>query len=156
MKLLAKLFSFVESKSLVSLEEKIMSFFKSLPKLPKEFVDFIVNIGPYLVLIGGIFSVLALLTLFSVGSFLFYVASPFVGIRSFSFYFSIIGSVIAGLMMITSFTDLKNKKLLGWRLVFWAENISVLFNLISLNLFGAVISALISWYILSQIKERYV
>ncbi len=153
---LAKLFSFVENSSLVSLEEKVMSFFKTLPKLPLNVVDFIVNIGPYLVLIGGIFSVLALLTLFSIGSFLYYVASPFVGIRSFSFYFMIIGSVISGIMMLAAFTDLRNKKLLGWRLVFWAGNISIIFNLISLNLLGTIISALISWYILSQIKERYV
>lgn len=139
-----KFFQFLNSKSFVSFEDKILGLFKSLPKLPKEIVSFIVSFGPYLVLIGGVLSVLSILSLFSVGTLFF----P-------SYYIYVIGSVISGIMLILSFTDLKNKKMFGWRLLFWSSNVNIATSLLSLNIFGAVIGALISWYLLYQIKPSY-
>lgn len=151
MNALKKLFQFLNNQSFVSLEEKIMGFFKTLPQLPAGIVDFIVSFGPYLALIGGILSVLSLLSVLSIGgAFLPYI-TPFLP----AFYISIAGSVIAGIMLIASFEDLKNKKLFGWKLVFWSANVGILTSLLSLNLLGAVIGALINWYILSQIKPKY-
>lgn len=150
-----KLFLFLNNKSLVAFEEKVLGLFKSLPKLPVEIVNFIVSFGPYLVLIGGVLSVLSILSLFSIGTLVFYSFAPLTRSLFPFYYIYVIGSVISGIMLILSFKDLQEKKLFGWRLVFWSGNVNIAASLLSMNFFGAILSALISWYLLSQIKQKY-
>lgn len=152
---LRKIFLFLNKTSFVSLEEKILKLFKNFPMLPSSIIEFLVSFGPYLVLLGGIFSILSVFSLFSLGTYVYYRLAPFASVYSVSFYISIIGSVISGLMMIASFNDLKGFKLFGWRLLFWSANVGILVSLISLRFFGAILSGLISWYLLSQIRIKY-
>lgn len=144
---LKKLFNFVNYAKFISTEEKILKIFASVPKLPVGVIDFIVSFGPYLVLVGGILGILSVLTLLSV------TVIPFVPI--YFVYLNVISAFITGVASVTSFSELQKRSLFGWRLIFWSGNLAIIVSLISLNIIGAVLSALISWYILSQIKSKY-
>lgn len=146
---------FLNNKNFVSLEKKVLSLLTNFPKLPSTAIDFIVNFGPYLILIGGILSILSIFSLFSFSSILFSSFSPFIFPLSRFFYISIIGSIISGILLILAFNDLQNLKIFGWRLVFWATNISIITAVFSLNFIGGIIGALICWYFLSQIYSKY-
>ncbi len=148
-------FSFLNTKQFVQLEDRVTKAFSKLPRMPKEIEGLIVSFGPYLVLLGGILGVLSVLTLFSIGNLAFYpVYVNAVSILPF-YYLTIISSVITGVMMIVSFSDLQKRTIFGWRLVFWSFTISVITMLITLNIISAVVSAVVSFYILVSIKENY-
>jgi hypothetical protein len=148
---LKRLFSFLKNQPFIDLEIKIISLFKSAPKFPPGIVDFLVSFAPYLALIGGVLGVLSVLTFFSLGNIIYTFKPSFVTL----FYLPIIGSIISGIMLIAAYPDLKEKKLFGWKLVFWAVNVSILISLLSLNLLGALLGAVVSWYILSEVKGKY-
>ncbi len=154
MQKLKKYFLFLNNSSLVNIEEKIVDFLKSLPKLPKSAVDFLISLAPFLALIGGVLSLLSIVSFFIGTSALFYSAFPLSNAFPY-LYIALAASVISGLMLIAAFEDLKNKKIFGWRLVFWAMNIGILSALIGGNIFGAVVSAFLSWYVLSQLRGEY-
>lgn len=150
-----KIFNFVNNKPFTDVENVIANTFIKFPRLPKEISDVIVSFAPYLVLLGGVIGILSILTLFSIGNVFFNsVFATGFGFLPF-FYITVIASVITGIMMVISFEDLKAKIIFGWRLVFWSFTISVITMVITLNFFGALISAVISWYILVQVKELY-
>lgn len=155
MEQIKKIFSFVKNKPFTAIEESVVNLFSKLPKLPKEINGLIVSFGPYLVLLGGIIGILSVLTIFSIGNAMFLsvysLGSSFIPF----FYLTIISSVITGIMMVVSFEDLRKKKIFGWRLVFWAFVISALTMIITFNIIGAIISGLISFYILVSIKGSY-
>lgn len=155
MKNLKKLFLFLNNNSFTVFEEKVLGLFRNFPKFPPEVSDFIVNFGPYLVLIGGVMGILSISTLIPIGGFSLYTFSPFISPFLPFLYLTVFGSVISGLMLIAAFDDLKKRELFGWKLVFWAANIRIIASLLSFDLPGAVVGALISWYILSQVKEKY-
>ncbi|MCL5970300.1 MAG: hypothetical protein M1450_02240 [Patescibacteria group bacterium] len=146
---------FLNSQNFVTIEKKIISFSVKLPKLPPAAVDFLVSFGPYLILLGGILNILSILSFFSLGNIIFYSFSPFIYPLSHFFYIAIAGTVLSGIILITAFEDLKNLRLMGWRMVFWATNLSVVTAIFSINFIGAIIGALVYWYFLSQIYSKY-
>lgn len=133
-------------------------FTEKLPSLPANIREFIATITPYLtmlfVFLGG-FALLALLGLTTVASpfvMMFnstgsaHLAAGFIGILFLAGQVVLEGLAIPGL--------LKRQKS-AWNLLFLAALVSLIFDLISLNLFGLVINFLITFYLLYQIKPYY-
>ena len=48
-----------------------------------------------------------------------------------------------------------SRKITAWRFIFWAEIISVISSLVQINIVGALISAVIGFYLLFQVKALY-
>lgn len=155
MKNITDKFNFLNKKPLILLEDKIINLFKNLPKLPANIVEFLVSFAPYLILICGILSLLSITTILTVTGFSLYILTPFLAPLASHVYLSVIGALVSGILLILSFNYLKEKKLFGWRLVFWAVNFSILISLFSFNILSAIINAAISWYFLTHIKYKY-
>lgn len=117
------------------LEEKLELYFdKKAPKLPKNIKKVIVEYGPYFL----IFSLL-----FSTGFYrLFF--SP-----------SRITFLISVILIIVALPGLFKKSLQSWQLLFYSALVYLLGRMLSFDIYGFIISSLIYFYILFQIKSYY-
>lgn len=117
------------------LEEKLELYFgKKAPKLPENIKKVIVEYGPYFL----IFSLL-----FSTGFYrLFF--SP-----------SRIAFLISVILIIVALPGLFKKSLQSWQLLFYSALVYLLGRMLSFDIYGFIISSLIYFYILFQIKSYY-
>lgn len=129
--------------------------FAKAPALPASGREIIVSIAPWIALVFGVLLVLA-----SVGGLgVFTALAPFavyagVGNATFLVVASLLG-IVQGAVMVLAFSPLKSRKLTGWNLWFWVEVLSVVSSVVSFNFVGAVISALIGFYLLFQVRSYY-
>lgn len=61
--------------------------------------------------------------------------------------------IAQGVLMTSSFKALRDKKIRGWRVLFWSQLLWVLAGLISLN--PSLILGFIAFYLLFQVKSYY-
>jgi len=142
---------------------KFEAVFKGLPHLPKGIVDFIVSVSAWLALIGGIFGIYGGLTgLFCSqrsGAMWQYVRA-YSGVGSGYFIATAIISLLTGALMLMAFSPLKNRKLNGWMFLFWANILGLIQSVVSMvfgygGIMGVLLSAVIGFYVLFEIKKSY-
>ena len=133
-------------------------FGKKAPALPQNIKEIIVKIAPYLVIISLIFAIPAILALFGIGS-LATVLSPLGGARSVAGSLTIwVGTILivsSVILEIMAVPGLFSRKITAWRYMFWAQLITIISILVQINIVGALLSTLIGFYILFQIKSLY-
>lgn len=144
--------SFNEKTFVDTLEE----WFSKLPALPVSIKEILVQIAPWLALIFGILGVVGSIA----ATGLLTVLSPFAALGGGLGLTlgGIVGSLIAlagSVLMVMAFPGLRDRKAIGWRWSFWSETVSVVGSILGLNLVGAVLGALIGYYLLFQIKGYY-
>ena len=144
---------------LAQLEETLNEYFgKKAPALPQNIKEIIVKIAPYLVIISLIFTIPAILVLFGLGS-LATVLSPMGGANSAAgvpaMWIGIVLLIPVAILEIMAVPGLFSKKIAAWRYMFWAQFISIVSSLVQVNITGALLSAIIGFYILFQIKSLY-
>lgn len=151
------------NKQAQSLIKPLEKSFKSLPHLPRGIVDFIVGITPWLVLLGGVFSVLGavslLLSSFTTSTFMGQFMRYYQYSRSY-FLVSSISELIMGGLLLLAFKPLQNRKIAGWMLLFWVNVVSLVHQGFTLfmgyhSILGFVISAVIGFYLLFELKPSY-
>ncbi len=149
----------IDSKSFFKMlsdwEEKLNVYFgQKAPQLPKEIVNFIVKFGPYLMIVGMIFTVPTLLFAFGLGALISPLA--FLNIR-YGIHFSLttIFSVITLVLNIMAIPGLFKRLKSAWNLMFYASLVNALSYLLSFSLGSLVIGMAISWYFLFQIRKEY-
>jgi hypothetical protein len=153
-----------EVKGLINQLEALLDEYmvKKAPfALPIGLKEFIVKVSPYLVII---FAILTLPVIFAV-----------IGISAVLAPFAMMGAVMGGygygwglgaivalvvavvslIVEVIAVPGLFKRTRGGWRLVFYATIISLIGSIISFNIVGGIIGAIISWYILFQVKEMY-
>lgn len=127
--------------------------------LPKEVKEFIVKIAPYLIIL---FAIMSLPLIFgAIG--LTAVLSPFAmmggygyGNWGFSMIVSLVATAIALVMEVMAVPGLFKRTKASWRLVFYASIVSLIGGILAVHgIFGAIIGAIIGWYILFQVKDLY-
>lgn len=139
------------------------NFFKNIPHLPKAWVEFLVKIIPYLVIIGVILNILGALSALSLVSGLNMMAqaiNPFVQIPPVYFIISAIFSILAAGLGILAYSPLKNRAEMGWIYLFWLNILGIVQNIVgifyaSTNVLAAVIGTLIGLYLLFEMKSSY-
>ena len=129
--------------------------FAKAPALPAGGREVIVSFAPWISLIFGVLLVLASLGGLGVGTAL----APFamyagVGNTMFLMAASVLG-IVQGALMVLAFSSLKKKLVRGWNLWFWVEVIGVVSAVIAFNLIGAVVNAVIGFYLIFQVKSYY-
>lgn len=134
--------------------------FKNLPHLPKGLVDFLVSITPWLAGLAGILSILGGLSSVSGQQRVNRFMSNLIGISNTYWLLSGIISIIVGVLLLLAFSHLRNKKIEGWMLLFWADILGVIHSVLAIvylnsSLVGTIISVLIGFYILFEIKPAY-
>ena len=136
--------------------DMLEDWFKKLPPLPASAKDWIVKLAPWLALIFGVLGVLGGIA----ATGLLTVLSPFIalggglGVATGGIVGAVL-AIVASALMIVAFPGLRDHKAQGWQMAFYSEVVSVVSSVVALNLVGAVISALIGFYILFQVKSYY-
>lgn len=133
-------------------------FGKKAPALPQPAKEIIVKIAPYLAILSAILILPSLLLLLGLGG-LTTILAPLGGVRSVAMiptmWISILVLIPVAVLNIMAVPGLFARKAIAWKYIFWGQLISVISSLVQLNIIGALISALISFYILFQVKSFY-
>lgn len=145
------------ANSLSGLEEILDLYFgKKAPALPEGVKDFLVSIAPWIVLISVVVALPAVLALIGISSFVMpisYMAYPGSGgtMWMVASAFLVVTIVLEALAIPGLFKRSKQ----GWNLIFYSSLVSVVFNVVSLNFIGGIVGALISFYLLFQLRSHY-
>lgn len=144
---------------LMQLEVMLDEYFgKKAPALPQNAKEIIVKIAPYLTILSVILTLPAILLLLGLSSFVAAIAplsgagvipsGPLVWLGTLL----LIPSVILEVMAIPGLFA-RSKQ--AWTYMYWAQLISIVSSLVQFNIIGAVLGALIGFYLLFQIKSFY-
>jgi hypothetical protein len=137
------------------LEEQLEPvFLNKFPAFPDNVKEALAQYGPYIMLVLAVLGVLALLTAFGLGSAAIGIGAVAYG-SGFNFYVGILSSAVILVMYLMAFNPLKARKRAGWNLIYYALLISVASSLIQLNILGAIIGAVIGFWVLFQVREKY-
>jgi len=130
-------------------------FLGKFPPFPDDVKEFLVKYGPYLILISAIFMLFGLLTAFGVGT-----AAIGIGViaygSGFMMYIALFIVTIIAVIYLMAFTPLRARKKAGWNLMYYALLLSLLSSLIQLAIFSAIISGVLGFWVLFQIREKYI
>lgn len=151
-----------KSKSVISELENILDTYmvKKAPfNLPPEVKKFIVKIAPYLVIISAIFALPLIFAAIGLSALL----APFAVLGGHGVFVWGVGSSIFFLLNLIAFgmeilaiPGLFKKTKSAWNLVFYASIVSLIAGVLSISgFFGAIIGAIIGWYIIFQVKDEY-
>lgn len=133
-------------------------FGRKAPQLPENIKEIIVKIAPYLTIVGIIFSVPAVLLLLGLTGVATLIA-PMGGVPSVA---AVPTMWLSGLLLLPviileamAIPGLFARTRAGWQYVYWAQLVSIVSSLLSLNFFGAIIGGAIGFYLLFQVKSHY-
>ena len=120
--------------------------------MPSSVKEMIVKYGPYITLVILVLSLPAVLFIFGIGAALtpYYMMAGRAGISLLSI-FLIVCLVMEGL----SIPGLMARKISGWNWAYWALLLNIVYSVLSLRVFEALISAAVGLWVLFQIKEYY-
>lgn len=128
---------------------------KKAPSIPTNIKDLIVKFGPYLVALSLLTTIPSVLALFGLSSL-------YRGLGVFRTYPLSTGYQLSLLIMTINFVlvaialpGLFKTKLSSWRFLFYSGIVSFLYSLIFGNIISALLSTLIGFYLLFQIKSYY-
>lgn len=125
-------------------------------QIPMGGKEFLVTIAPYLIIISAVFFALSLPALLGLSMF-----GGAMGMMAgysgwgYTLLVSTVSGVISMVLELMALSGLFKRAARSWRLMYYASLVSVAGSVLSLNLIGAVIGAVIGWYILFQMKELY-
>ena len=128
--------------------------------LPMSAKELIVKVAPYLTII---FAILTLPIIFAVLGFsAIFVPFAMMGAMMGGYYgwgfgpiVSLVVAVISLVVEVMAVPGLFKLTKGGWRLAFYATIIILIGSILSFNVIGGIIGAIISWYILFQVKDMY-
>jgi len=127
--------------------------------IPENWKELIVQFAPYLTILGIVVSVPAVLAVLGLGA----LVSPFSAFLGPSYAFSygfnyLLSMIVLGVVIVLeamAVPGLFKRQEKAWRLLFYSSLVSVLSGILGRDLIGTIIGALLSWYILFQVKEYY-
>jgi hypothetical protein len=121
-------------------------------QIPEGGREWIVTFGPWITVVLLILTLPILLVALGIGA----VFVPFGGIGYASgFGLLTIGVIVEIGLMIAALPGLFARKMAGWRLLFYSQLVSIVFNLLSGSIVGALLFGLIGLYILFQVRTHY-
>jgi hypothetical protein len=142
--------------SLSNLETTLNEYFvKKAPfQLPVGVKEFIVSFGPWITLVMLVLSLPIILAAIGLGAIL----APFAvlgGANAAAFTVGTVFSLATLVLEAMALPGLFKRKKAGWNLLFYASLVSVAGALVALELVGAVLSAVIGWYFIFQVRSMY-
>lgn len=126
-------------------------------QIPMAGKEFLAKVAPYLIIIFSVLALPAILALFGITAFLTPVAMVAGGGMGWGFFgiVSAITVIISLVLEVMAIPGLFKRTHASWRLLFYASLVSLVGGLLSYNPISGLISAIIGWYILFQVKELY-
>jgi hypothetical protein len=121
-------------------------------QLPDGAKEWIVQFGPWITVVLLILTLPLLLVALGLGTILM----PFGGVGYASGFGILTLFVVVEIgLMIAALPGLFNRKMGGWRLLFYSQLISIVYSLLSRNIVSGLIVGVISLYILFQVRPLY-
>jgi hypothetical protein len=152
-------------------EEYLAKTMKDLPALPEGGKKFLVDVAPWFSLVGGL--IMAFVTYqiwnwahtYSAINDLYktYLGTDVAPGMTAALWVYLVFYVAVAVVYLMAFAPLKAKKIAGWRLLFIGSLLTLGMGIASIfadyvggmNIFSAIISTAISWYLLFQIRDSY-
>lgn len=129
-------------------------FLHKAPEMPEGVKNAIVVFMPWIMIVIVVLSIPTIIALFGGAAFL-----PFTYTGQVSYGFMSILSHIFGLgavvLEVMAIPGLLKKTSRGWKLLFYSALLGLISSLLIGNIFGFLISLIISMYIIFQIREKY-
>lgn len=143
------------------LVDTLEELFAKAPALPKNAKDFIVGITPWVALVFGVLGVLVGLS--GLGFMTAFAPLSFMGGwgagTGVGFYgLGMVSSVLflgSSALMVAAYPGTKSRMMTGWTFLFWSQLLSIVSSVITMNLVNGLLSAIIGFYLLFQIKSYY-
>ena len=123
-------------------------FTKQLPAFPDNIKDLFVKIAPFLAIIGVVFGVLGVGVTALLSPFAWFAGSFMYGIGMLFLLAMVILDALA-------IPGLFAQKMAGWKYMYYAQFLSLIYNLCMGSWFSGLLGAFIGFWILFQIKEKY-
>lgn len=148
-------------KNIDKLEEVLEVYLvKKAPfSLPDNIKELIVNFAPYLVILGIIFGVPAVLAVLGLGAlvspFTFFGGPAYAISYGFNYILSMLVFGVVLVLEALAVPGLFKKQRKAWQYLFYASLVSLVSGIISGNIISALIASVIGWYFLFQVKEYY-
>jgi hypothetical protein len=142
--------------SLTRLEETLNLYLvQKAPAIPKDIKELIVSFLPWLTVIGLLLMIPGILAIIGLSTISLPV-SYMVGARYGIMYFvSIIFMVITAILLLMAAPGLFKRQKKSWYFLYYVSIITAISDIVSLNIFGFILTILLGFYILFQIKEYY-
>jgi hypothetical protein len=118
--------------------------------------EFIVKVSPYVIIVMAIIAIPVIVAALGITALL----SPFAMMGGY-YHFGVFGllsgilSLVALVIELSAVKGLFARTHASWRLLYYVSLISLASSLISFNIVGGIISSIIGWYILFQVKSLY-
>lgn len=121
-------------------------------QLPDGVKEWIVRYGPWITLVILVLSLPPLLFALGIGTMMV----PFAGTRyATGFTYLTVGLLVQLGLMVVALPKLFARKMSGWRLLFYAQIVSLVVSLLSGSIISAIIGTVIGMYILFQVRSKY-
>jgi len=127
-------------------------FLKKLPGLPANIKEIVVKFGPWLALIGLVFSLPTLVAALGLRGVM--MTGRGYG-YSYGYGLALWISIASMILMAVALPGLFARKISAWRLMFYSALVMAVYNLITVSLGSLIIGTGVSMYILFQIKSYY-
>lgn len=138
------------------LSTKLETFFVgSLPALPEAGKEAIVKVSPYIALILSIMLLPVILGALGLSA-LFMPLSFLGGVRGgFGYIFSMIFAIGGMILQLMAMPGLFKREKRSWKLIYYATLLSLIDDILTFRLGGLIVSTLVSFYFLFQVKSKY-
>lgn len=123
-------------------------FTKQLPAFPDNIKDLFVKIAPFLAIISVVFGILGAGFGLLFAPLMWFSGSLLIGIAMLFLVIMIILDALA-------IPGLFAKKMVGWKYMYYAQFVSLIYSLFMGSWFSGILGAFIGFWILFQIKEKY-
>lgn len=136
------------------LENEIGEIFKNFPAFPDNVKEILVKIAPYLAIVGAFFLGLALLAVAGIGAGLAGIGELAYG-SSVQYYIAMAIVAIQLVLYIIAISPLMKRQKKGWDLMYYAQFLGLVSNLVTLSIVGFILSFVIGFWILFQVRGKY-
>lgn len=166
-----KMLAWFESPDAMKVIDSFESIFKDLPHLPKGITKFLASLLPWVAGFVGVVSILSALVLTplvfgleaavnTMARQMGIVPAGYEGEGIVYYLVSIVILVMIGWLYVAAFGPLRRKEAIGWTYIFWGNIISVVQVVVGIifigsNIVTSVISVLIGFYVLFEMKPLF-
>ncbi len=137
------------------LEKEIGGIFTNFPAFPDNVKEILVKIAPYLCILGAIFGAIGLLAVVGLGGALSGLGAMSFGGSGFLYYISMAILAVMVFLYATAVKPLMNREKKGWDNLYYVEILSLITNLLSFSIVGFILSFVIGFWVLFQVKDKY-
>ena len=120
-------------------------------QIPEGGREWIVQYGPWISIVLMVLLLPVVLLALGLGAVLL----PFAGTAAPGLGIGLLGAVVQIGLNIAALPGLFARKIAGWNLLFYSQIVGLVVSLLQLQIIGGIIGALISFYILFQVRTKY-